>query len=100
MNSFFPDFDGIDKRNAEWRAYAKVTFMPGIDLADLKAGQKVTVSPNLQYRDMSYSRELLTVVAVNAIHVQVRRRHGGPVILSAHEHHFYSADGFEGEAEQ
>lgn len=93
--SFLPDFNEIDRRNDQWREYAKATFVNGIDAAELIAGMKVTISPNLRYQDNSYTREVLTVVASNALSVQVRLSRGELVVLSAHEHHFYSAESFE-----
>lgn len=99
-------FNNIDRENEEWRAEARSTFAPGIDPADLKVGQKITISPNLRIHDRSYTRDIHEVVAVNASHVQTRIRDRWSkdkswslIMLLAHEHHFYAADGFEeGEA--
>lgn len=93
------DFEGIDKRNAEWRDWASKAFVPGVDPAELKPGQLVTVSPNLMCHDNSYTREVLTIVAVNTAHVQVRRADSANtlLVLPVHQHHFYLADNFEAE---
>jgi hypothetical protein len=104
MDDIFRHFASIDADNRAWRALAANTFIPGIDPADLKPGALVTISPNLRVHDRSYASEVLRVVAVNSTHVQVRRTttYGAadrPILLMQHEHHFYSAEGFETEAD-
>ena len=96
--SIFGDIDAIRKDQENWRAFAKETFIPGIDPADLKVGMKVTISPNLRIHDRSYTDSIHTVVGVNSTHVQTRpERHWSdrPVLLLLHEHHFYDASNFE-----
>lgn len=94
-NPFFIDFEAIDRRNEQWREDAKQEFVNGLDPVDIRPGMKVTISPNLRIYDRSYTNELLTVIAANSASVQVRRKHGDPVILAFHEHHFYAADDFD-----
>lgn len=95
-----PDFEAIRRENSKWREEVKALFVTGIDPADLKAGDKVTISPNLRIHDRSYTNEVLTVKAVNSCHVQVLREKplsgtNGLVNLLHHEHHFYLANDFE-----
>ncbi|WP_439604729.1 hypothetical protein [Shinella sp.] len=102
--SFFDEFAQIRKDQAAWRAEARNNFVPGVDPVELKPGQKVTISPNLQTGDRSYTRDIHEVVAINAAHVQTRipdfmkERPTRLVMLLVHEHHFYIADGFEADA--
>lgn len=100
MSAFDPfDFRANDLRNDEWRKRASKEFLPGIDPSDLKSGMRITISPNLRYEDNSYTDTIHTVLAVNSMHVQTKPdRHWSqkPVLLAVHQHHFYSAEGFEG----
>ena len=95
---FSIDFDAIDRDRREWRETAKSSFVNGIDPADIRPGSKVTISPNLVVHDRSYTNEVMTVVAVNACNVQLRRPKpflgSDLIVLSFHEHHFYAADDF------
>lgn len=93
------DFEREAQRKEEWRKYAAQEFVPGIDPVELKPGQLVTISPNLMYCDRSFATEVLTIVAVNAAHVQVhtQRDKDKPITLLMHEHHFYLANDFETE---
>jgi len=92
------DFNRIDRENAEWRAFAKKEFLPGIDSADLKVGDIVTISPNLMIRDRSGTNTMHEVIAVNQTHVQMKASDGvfsgEPALWLLHEHHFYMADTF------
>lgn len=73
--------------------------LPGIDPADFRVGQKLTISPNLLTGDRSFTRQVHQVVAFNTSHVQTRYIDGVKAkqlaMLLVNEHHFYAADGFE-----
>jgi hypothetical protein len=100
--NIFPDFESIERRRDEWRKTAKQEFVPGIDPAELKPGMRITISPNLMILDRSYTRDIHTVIAVNASHVQTRINdgyHKSPILLAVHEHHFYDASSFSDESE-
>lgn len=95
MHDFDPfGFNKFREENERWRSEAKDTFVNGVDIADLKAGQQITVSPNLRINDRSYSRDVLIVRAINSGHVQVEDEYGNLRVLCVHEHHFYDATGF------
>lgn len=99
----FNELSEIRKSQAEWRADARNNFVPGVDPVELKVGQKVTISPNLQTGDRSYTCYIHEVVAVNSAHIQTRipdfmkERATRLVMLLVHEHHFYVADAFKSE---
>lgn len=94
------DWDGIRKEQEEWRGQARRELLPGIDPAELVPGMRVTISPNLRLGDRSYTDAIHTVLAVNSSHVQTRLDgRPKPVLLMVHEHHFYSAAGFEAPAD-
>lgn len=94
-----PEMSAVEE---DWRAHTR-NLLPGIDPADLRPGQKVTISPNLLTGDRSYATQVHEVVAVNTSHVQTRFPHvvntqpKRLAVLLAHEYHFYAADGFEAE---
>ena len=83
-----------NRRNAEWKQYAKETFLPGIDPADLKPGMQVTLSPNLMVHDRSWANEVCVILAANCQNVQIKTRSFDQVVVSVHEHHFYDASDF------
>lgn len=88
-----------DEDRRQWRAAAKSDFLPGIDPADLRPGSIVTVSPNLSVPDRSYTNTVWRVKALNQCQVVLEATDGSrawldnkPIMLMAHEHHFYAAD--------
>lgn len=98
INPFGIDFDAIERRRDARSADVRSTFLPGIDPAALRIGQTLTISPNLDNGDRSYTTELLTVAAVNSGHVQLRRERdafgNGLIIVVCSDHYFYAADDF------
>ena len=90
-------FRQVRAEQERWRTTTAKEFIPGIDPADLKPGSRITISPNLRLGDRSYTDTIHTVLAVNSCHVQTmpdNSYNGKPVLLMAHEHHFYSAAEF------
>lgn len=88
----------INEEREWWRNKAKDLPL-GIDPADLKVGQRVTLSPNLSIYDRSYIDETFIVLAINSASAQLYREKKRPyssqdIIIMFHERHIYAADSF------
>lgn len=100
MSDFYDPFgfERHDKKKEAWRKKAQEMFLPGIDVADLKKGMRITISPNLRYEDNSYTDTIHTVLAVNQMQVMTRpdgHWSDKPVMLLVCNHHFYDASVFD-----
>lgn len=93
-------FRYIREENQEHVKNMQDRLVPGIDPAEFKVNQLVTVSPNLNIRDRSYTNRIFKITAFNTGHVQLvpfEPANSGElksIILCVHEHHFYDASSF------
>ena len=97
------NFDARDRENALWRI--KMRELPtGVSIADLKKGDKITVSPNLNILDRSYLDGIFEVLALNIHTIQVKGLvgfwKGKTVLFADFERHFYMAKDFEVDASE